>query len=140
METNTTFLGKGWSFPPTFNRNTAMVEMVADAEDIQQSLQILLSTNLGERLMHPEFGCELSSYVFKEVTQGLLTGIKGIISDAILYYEPRIDLENIDISESGEEGLLLIDLEYTIRTTNSRFNLVYPFYINETQGLGLGNS
>lgn len=134
------FLGRGWSFPPTFNREMATTEMVADEEDIQQSLQIILSTSLGERVMHPNFGCELNSYIFEEITQGLLTEIKGVISDAVLYHEPRIKLETINIFESNQEGLLLISIEYAIRTTNSRFNLVYPFYINETQGLELSNS
>lgn len=133
MAIDKSFLGRGWGFPPTFNRNIASVEMVSDIEDIQQSLQIILSTSLGERVMHPNFGCELKTYLFEEISQSLLTEITGIVRDALLYHEPRINLENVEILLSNEEGLLLINIEYTIRTTNSRFNLVYPFYINETQ-------
>ncbi|MDJ0903064.1 MAG: GPW/gp25 family protein [Xenococcus sp. MO_188.B8] len=133
METNSSFLGTGWSFPPTFNRDTATVEMVSDEEDIVQSLEIILSTRPAERIMQPDFGCELSQFLFEEISQGLITGIRGTISDAILYHEPRIDVDEIEIDESEEQGLLLISITYTVRTTNSRFNLVYPFYINEAQ-------
>ncbi|MBD2612252.1 MAG: GPW/gp25 family protein [Nostoc sp. ZfuVER08] len=132
METNDSFLGTGWSFPPTFHQNTGTVEMVSDEKDIIQSLEIILSTRPAERIMQPNFGCELSQFVFEEVTQGLITNIKGTISDALLDHEPRIDVEEIDIDES-EAGLLLISVTYRVRVTNSRFNLVYPFYINEAQ-------
>lgn len=133
METNSSFLGTGWSFPPTFDQGTATVEMVSDEEDIVQSMEIILSTRPPERIMQPDFGCELSQFLFEEISQGLITGIRGIISDALLYYEPRIDVEDINIDESEQEGLLLISITYTVRGTNSRFNLVYPFYINEAQ-------
>ncbi|WP_424099635.1 GPW/gp25 family protein [Moorena producens] len=133
MEENSSFLGTGWSFPPTFNQDTGTVEMVSDEEDIVQSLEIILSTRPAERIMQPDFGCELSQFLFEEITQGLITGIRGTISDALLYHEPRIDVEEITIEESELEGLLLIIITYTVRVTNSRFNLVYPFYLNEAQ-------
>ena len=134
MEQNSSFLGTGWSFPPTFNQDTATVEMVSDREDIVQSLEIILSTRPAERIMQPDFGCELSQFLFEEISQGLITGIRGTISDAILDHEPRIDVEDINIDQRGEEeGLLSISITYTVRSTNSRFNLVYPFYINEAQ-------
>ena len=107
--------------------------MVSEEEDIVQSLEIILSTRPNERIMQPDFGCDLSQFLFEELSQSLITGIRGIITDAILYHEPRIDLDNIDINESQKEGLLLISITYTVRTTNSRFNLVYPFYLNEAQ-------
>lgn len=130
--TNPSFLGTGWSFPPAFTSGGADVEMASGAEDIRQSLQILLSTRLGERVMQDEFGCALDSVLFEEVDQGLVNEVTGIISDAILYHEPRITLDRLDVSESeSSEGLLLISIGYTIRGTNARFNMVYPFYVNE---------
>ncbi len=132
MATESPFLGTGWSFPPTFGRGGAEVAMVSGVEDIQQSLHILLSTRLGERVMQDEFGCALDSVVFEEIDQGLMNTLNRSISDAILYHEPRITLDQIDVNESVEQpGLLLISLAYTVRSTNSRFNMVYPFYINE---------
>lgn len=132
MPTDQAFLGTGWSFPPTFTPGGADVALVSGAEDIQQSLQILLSTRLGERVMQDEFGCDLQGVLFEEVDQSLINTVNSMIADAILYHEPRITLDQLDVTESpAEQGLLLISLEYTVRSTNSRFNMVYPFYINE---------
>lgn len=138
MANEQSFLGTGWSFPPTFTLDErtgaggAGVEMVTGPADIHQSLQILLATGLGERVMQEDYGCELSSVLFEEIDQGLLNSLNRLISDAILYHEPRITLDDLDVSESEREpGLLLIRLDYTIRGTNSRFNMVYPFYLNE---------
>ena len=112
--------------------------MVTGVEDIRESLQILLSTRLGERVMQDEFGCELHSVLFEEVDQGLINTLISAISDAILYHEPRIKLDQLDVSESEtEQGLLLISIDYTVKSTNSRFNMVYPFYINEASTPGL---
>lgn len=132
MPADQSFLGTGWSFPPAFTAGGAAVDMVSGAEDIHQSLQILLSTRLGERVMQDDFGCDLFSLLFEEIDQDLINSLSSIISDAILYHEPRIKLDKLDISEDvTRQGLLLIGIEYTIRNTNSRFNMVYPFYINE---------
>jgi phage baseplate assembly protein W len=138
MSMDQAFLGTGWSFPPTFTQGGADIALVSGAEDIQQSLQILLSTRLGERVMQDEFGCDLHSVLFEEIDQGLINALNSMIADAILYHEPRISLDQLDVSESADEqGLLLISLEYTVRSTNSRFNMVYPFYINEATTAGV---
>lgn len=132
MPDDRSFLGTGWSFPPAFTQNGLDVEVVSGHEDIHQSLQILLSTQLGERVMNDEFGCDLSTFLFEDVDQGLINSLTSVISDAILYHEPRITMNRLDINESGSvQGLLLISIDYTTRSTNSRYNMVYPFYINE---------
>jgi uncharacterized protein len=129
---NETFIGTGWSFPPTFNPILGSVATVNGATDINQSLQILLGTQLGERIMRSDFGCNLSPLLFENITVTLLTKIKGIIKLAILKYEPRIDLNSVDFgSEETSQGLIKIEIEYTIRTTNSRQNYVFPFYLEE---------
>jgi len=126
------FLGTGWSFPPSFTKGGSDLDLVSGPEDIHQSLQILLSTRLGERVMLENFGCDLSNILFEEMDQSLINTLTSLVSDALLYFEPRIILDNLDVSESeSEQGLLLIRIEYTVRSTNSRFNMVYPFYINE---------
>ena len=126
------FLGTGWSFPPTFSRGGSDVELVSDAEDIHESLQILLATELGERVMQQHFGCNLSTVLFEEITQRLINRIHSLISNAIQFHEPRITLKGLDVSRDPEEaGMLLIRLDYQIIGTNSRYNMVYPFYINE---------
>lgn len=133
MSANTaSFLGKGWSFPPNFSNNGKDVLMVEEAEDIQQSLQILLTTSQGERVMLENYGCDLNRFLFEEISQSLVNGLSSLIRDAILYFEPRIDVTRITIDESEESsGMLLISIEYTVRSTNSRFNMVFPFYLNE---------
>jgi len=126
------FLGTGWSFPPTFNAAGGSVEMTSDEADIQLSLQILLSTRKGERVMEPDYGCNLDDMVFEPMTTTFKTFMRETIKTAILYYEARIDLNSIKIDDSREtEGVILIILDYTVRTTNSRFNFVYPYYKKE---------
>ncbi|WP_299336100.1 GPW/gp25 family protein [uncultured Psychroserpens sp.] len=126
------FLGKGWSFPPAFDLIERSVVMVNDEEDIQQSLNILLNTGLGERILRSDFGCGINTMPFENITTTLLTKMERIIEKAILKYEPRIDLEHIFFSKSNPlEGVLYIQIEYKIRATNSRMNYVYPFYIKE---------
>ena len=137
MAATSSFLGRGWSFPPTFTQGGGAVATVADVEDIHQSLQILLATRPGERVMQEDFGCDLHSMLFEEIDQRLVNRLKKTVADAILYHEARIDLAEVVIRESPQEpGLLLISIAYTVRGTNSRFNLVYPFYINEGTGAG----
>jgi phage baseplate assembly protein W len=127
-----TFLGRGWSFPPEFHRHSKEVKMVSEAPDIQQSLTILLSTRPGERLMHPTFGCSIHDMIFESINESTITEIKDRIQRAILFFEPRISVDNIFVdAEEEKSGTLRILLEYTIRTTNARSNLVYPFYLKE---------
>jgi uncharacterized protein len=128
------FLGTGWSFPPTFNALANTVETVSDEKDIDQSLHILLSTQLKERVMRSDYGCDLTALLYENITITLLTKIKGIITNAILLYEPRIDLLDIDF-KSGEteinNGIINIEIIYQIRATNSRKNYVFPYYLEE---------
>lgn len=126
------FLGSGWSFPPTFSRLTYSVEMVSDEKDIRESLWILFSTQLGERLMVPEYGCQLWRMVFKNLTTTLTTQLANIVRQAILYWEARINVDQITVlPDATVPGLVLITVDYTIRKTNARNNLVFPFYIQE---------
>jgi len=126
------FLGTGWSFPPTFDKVAGSVEMTSDELDIQRSLQILLTTRPGERVMQPDYGCNLDEMVFEPMTTTFMTHICEMVKTAILYYEPRIVLNNVQIDESREtEGIILVIIDYTVSTTNSRFNYVFPYYKNE---------
>lgn len=129
---NTLFLGQGWSFPPTFTKSERGVEMVSADDDIQQSLEILLGTTLGERLMHPDYGCNLQDYLFKPMSTTLRTMVKDLVETAIIRHEPRIDVAAVNLNITQQlEGVLLLEIEYTIRTTNSRSNYVFPFYLEE---------
>ena len=137
MPGSDSFLGTGWSFPPTFALGGRDVQTVSAAADIEESLRILLATRRGERVMQTDFGCELSEFLFAEISQGLLGRVRGLISDAILHFETRITLNDVDVSESeSQDGILLISIDYTVRATNSRYNMVYPFYLNEASSPG----
>ena len=129
------FLGTGWAFPPQFNRDSGTVEMVSDEEDIKQSLNILLSTSLGERVMQPKYGCNLTDYLFEGLSSSTIGYIKERVANSILYYEPRIVVEKIDVTSDDStdllEGKFTITVDYSIPGTNSRFNYVYDFYKNE---------
>ena len=138
MNSENAFLGRGWGFPPTFDKASKSVGMLEEENDIKSSLEILLSTRLGERIMQPNYGCNLDDMVFEAMNLTMLTYLKDLVENAILYFEPRIDLEGIEIDTSQElEGVLLIIIDFTVRTTNSRFNFVFPFYKNEGSNLPL---
>jgi hypothetical protein len=126
------FLGKGWSFPPTFNSSVKGVEMTEKLDDINRSLQILLTTRPGERIMQPKYGCNMDEMVFEPLSTAVKTIMKDKIKTAILYFEPRIDVIAIAMDTTNElEGEIIIEVEYMVRATNSRFNFVFPYYINE---------
>jgi phage baseplate assembly protein W len=126
------FLGRGWSFPPTFARGAVTVEMVSGPEDIHQSLLILLSTRIGERVMVAEYGCALWSVVFENLSTTLLTRIQDMVERAIVKWEPRIRVDDVLTEiDPVEPGLVRIEVVYTIRATNTRSNFVYPFYLHE---------
>lgn len=132
MPVDKSFLGTGWSFPPEFNQTSKNVRTVSEEEDIRQSLFILFSTTAGERVMQPAYGCELRSMVFENITENTATVIKNIIERAVLFFEPRIDLDFVDLNtEQIDQGILNILVSYTIRATNTRSNIVYPFYFQE---------
>ena len=122
------FLGRGWSFPPTFNRVSATVAMASGDADIQQSLWIILSTSLGERIMLATFGCDLISKVFTTLTTTTANAIAAMVTRAITDWEPRITVESVTVADSELAGWIDISIAYVVRQTNSRSNLVFPFY------------
>ena len=132
MNDTVSFLGTGWAFPPEFSAGGRDVAMSADIEDIQQSLEILFGTRLGERIMQEDYGSSLSDFQFEEISAAVLNRMQTMITEAVLFHEPRIELHQITIDRDGErEGLLLISLDFSVPATNSRFNMVYPFYLME---------
>jgi phage baseplate assembly protein W len=132
MNEENSFLGRGWSFPPTFDNAAGEVLMLKGEDDIQSSLQVLLATKLGERVMQPLFGCNLDAMVFELLDTTLKTEMKNLIERAILFFEPRINIDKIDIdSQNDLNGVIIITVNYVVRSTNTRGNLVFPFYLSE---------
>lgn len=161
VPTKKSFLGIGWAFPVSFVRDDTKdqflgkgcapdensdfhddynpvitsgdaVKTASEIELVQQSLTILLGTRPGERIMRPDYGCALDDSMFEPANTSLLTYIKDIISKAVLYYEPRVQIRNIEIIANRLlEGQVQIEIDLIIRSTNSRFNYVYDYYQRE---------
>jgi phage baseplate assembly protein W len=138
MDTQTidrSFLGTGWSFPPTFRSEWYGVEMVLDEENVRKSIQIILQTITGERIMLPTFGCNLQPYVFESMNVPNIAMIEKIVKDALTIHEPRIIVGELISTPNQEQGLLEIIIEYTIIVTNTRYNYVFPFYMKEATNI-----
>ena len=127
-----TYLGKGWDFPPIFHEKRGEVKIISDIEDIEKSLQIIITTKRGERLMRPKFGCDLADQLFENLNATQTTIMKTRIREAIVLYEPRIEVIKIALdTQNFLEGKFLIKIEYMVRATNTRRNIVFPYYITE---------
>ena len=126
------FLGRGWAFPPAFDSYTGEAKLVSADDDICQSLRILFETRPGERVMHPTYGCRMFDYIFDPMSAATLRKMEAAIAQAILFHEPRIDISDNKLTiADAAEGKLLLTLRYRVRQTNSRANVVFPFYIRE---------
>ena len=124
------FIGKGWSFPPNFNKAAQSVEMVSDEAEIEGSLAVLFSTQVGERLFRPTFGCNLNDYLFRNNSEVVILRMKNMIAQAIEEFEPRITLDSVNVNmDEIIDGKLSISLLYTINATNRKYNMVYPYYL-----------
>lgn len=129
------FLGIGWSFPPAFRRELNGVEMVTGDENVKKSIEIILTTLPGERIMQPSFGCNLHTHVFEEMTVQNIALIQRIVFEALTFHEPRIIVDEITSQFYPESGLLEITIPYTIIRTNTRYNYVFPYYMKEATNI-----
>jgi len=131
-ETYTSFLGTGWSFPPEFVRDISQALMTSDEDDIAASLKILFGTAIGERFLNPGYGLDMHELLFESMSTTMKTYLEDRIKTAVLIQEPRINLLSLELDTSAQsEGRISIVLEYAVRSTNSRYNLVYPFYTTD---------
>jgi phage baseplate assembly protein W len=133
----TSFLGTGWSFPPAFAWESGEVLMSVGEADLEGSLKILLGTAIGERFLNPQYGLDVHEVLFEPMSTTLLTFLKDRARMAILIYEPRINLLSLELDTSAQpEGKVAIILDYEVRATNSRYNLVYPFHTTDATEAG----
>jgi len=125
------FLGIGLAFPVCLEADGTLSLAVYE-DDIRQSIRIILGTNPGERVMRPDFGAGLNAFLFEPISFTTMQRVKQRVQEALIDWEPRIEVEKVTVSnDRSEPGKLLIDIEYRIRATNTRANLVYPFYLQE---------
>jgi uncharacterized protein len=126
------FLGQGWAFPPAFEALTGRAILRSGEADIVESLRILFSTRPGERVMQPDYGCRLHDLVFEPMDARTRVAIEVVIRRAVQFFEARIALSRVEVTaDDWPGGRLEVSVTYTIRETNSRHNVVFPFYLDE---------
>jgi phage baseplate assembly protein W len=129
-------LGAGWYFPIAYAdsldpRGPATLAMAADELSVRQSIEIILSTGKGERVMRPDFGCDINKLLFAPNNGATRALAEFEVSEALTTWEPRIEVLEVSARPGGDNGeLVLIDIAYRVRSTDNRFNLVYPFYLD----------
>jgi uncharacterized protein len=126
------FLGRGWSFPVTLE---VPAQSMSEGEvNISDSIWIILATSPGERVMRPDFGCGIHRFAFAVRDANTLGRISNEVREALVRWEPRIDVLDVQVEVKGRQGeVLLINVRYRVRSTNNFFNLVYPFYLAGAQ-------
>lgn len=125
------FLGAGWKFPVKVD-TAGKIAMSEYEEDIRESVKIILLTGKVERVMRPDFGAGLHDFVFETMSATTIGSIQSAIQNALIKWEPRIKVQAVDVKpDTGEFGKLLINIDYRVRATNTKFNLVFPFYLKE---------
>jgi phage baseplate assembly protein W len=122
------FLGKGWQFPVAVD-DRGELEVAAYEESVRQSIWLILGTAKGERVMRPDFGCGIYEMVFEVNSSTTAAEAAEAVRDALLSFEPRIDVLDIEVSPGEDGEVLYISIDYQVRATNTVFNLVYPFYL-----------
>ena len=125
----TEIIGSGLAFPLQVDRRGG-IALARDETDIEQAIELILSTAPGERPMRPEFGCGVHDFVFDSIDASTVGSMELAIRDALDHWEPRIVVETVEFDLSAvDEGRLMIDIGYRVRATNTLRNLVYPFYV-----------
>jgi len=126
------FLGIGWRYPVAMDPQSGDIALSRYDRDVREAIRIILETAPGERVMRPDFGCGIHDLVFEEINATTLTAIEATVREALIAYEPRIELNAVVIDPSDAlDGLLVISIDYRLRRTNQEDNLVYPFFFRE---------
>lgn len=129
------FLGRGFRFPVQVDETTGRMETSAYEDDIKEAIYIILMTRKGERIMMPEFGCGIHEYAFGTMDFATLSMMEREVKKALTLWEPRIIDLTVDIGiDPVKEGCVNVYVNYTVRSTNNPYNLVFPYYINEGFG------
>ncbi len=126
------FLGTGMKFPPQVNRATGRFEVASEKESVKESVYLILMTQQTERFTRPNFGSNLMSYTFMDVNNTTLSIMIRDLTEQLTRQEPRIQDVRVAADDQVRDGCLIVNIGYTIRNTNVRDNLVFPFYLNVT--------
>jgi hypothetical protein len=125
------FLGRGWAFPVQVAPGGEILEAEYET-DVHESVRLVLGTDIGERVMLPEFGSGLHALLFEPLTATTQALVQLRVREALVRYEPRIDVMDVKVElQTGPDAALLVEVDYRVRSTNTFYNLVYPFYLLE---------
>lgn len=127
---NQDYLGTGMKFPPQADPGTGRFVLSSGAQSVKESVYLILMTHQGERWLEPGFGSRLMTYTFMDTSPTMLGLMVNDLRSALLRQEPRISDVDIDVDPTVRDGCLIVNIEYTVALTNSRENLVFPFYLN----------
>jgi phage baseplate assembly protein W len=125
------FLGRGWAFPVVPDAARDDVQLVEHEDDIRQAVLIILQTGRGERVMRPDFGAGLDDFVFEPINTTTAALVRHRVEEALVAWEPRIRVASVDVTPGVQPGVLEIAIAYEVRATNTFYNIVYPFYLQE---------
>lgn len=129
------FLGKGMKFPPQINPATGRFVISSEEESVRESIYLILMTQQTERPLRPQFGSNIMSYTFMDINIGQLNMVARTIQEQIITQEPRISNVRVGMEQGNQRGVILFNVEYTISSTNTKDNYVFPFYLNATSEL-----
>jgi hypothetical protein len=124
------FLGTGWAYPVATAADGSIALAQYD-EDVRQAILIIIGTERGERVMRPDFGAGLRAFLFEPINTTTLALIRHRVEEALVLWEPRIDNITVRVGATPPEGKVVIDIRYRVRVTNTFYNLVYPFFVQE---------
>ena len=126
------FMGRGLRFPLQIDPKTGKFAMVSEEADIAEAIGIILHTVQGERVMRPDFGSNVLDYTFSSASESERQSLAFDLRDQLGYQEPRIEDIEVHCKDTDElEGAIIIEVSYRVRSTNNRYNHVYPFYVTE---------
>lgn len=126
------FLGTGWSFPPTFSKEQKGIELLEQEDNVAKSIKIIIMTRLGERLFHPNLGTDINDFLFtKNINSTNKRRLKQMIEFAIAENEFRVDVDQVDVHNNPQKDCLEISVAYTVRASNTKYNMVFPFFYEE---------
>ena len=124
------FLGAGMKFPPQIDPGTGRFAVSTREQSVRESVYLILMTSRGERWLEPNFGSQMASYAFMDTSPTMLRMLSDDLRHLLLTQEPRISDVDVEIDPETKNGCLLVSIRYTVAATNSRDNLVFPFYLN----------
>lgn len=136
-------VGRGVAFPINMSKGYNHVATVGGDENVRQSIYVIIHTAPGERVMHPDFGCEIHDLIFAPANNQTAREAERVVSNALKQWEPRINLQGVRVipkqGHTQDEGHLIIEIDYTLKSTSDSRNLIFPFYLNPQTDDGSNN-